>query len=151
MEAYCNAVRALEDKFYSIELNHVPRKYNEEADELAKIASGRITVPQMFLRETSRNRPSTSDRHPRARRNPRGLPRTQRARSPWTWTPLTRHLCSPCSRATVQMRPRPWRQSQPPRGGLAGKIPRLGGSRGTSPGSVRGQAHHQDGQVVHHH
>jgi hypothetical protein len=25
MEAYCNAVRALEDKFYGIELNHVPR------------------------------------------------------------------------------------------------------------------------------
>jgi ribonuclease HI len=25
MEAYCKAVRALEDKFYSIELNHVPR------------------------------------------------------------------------------------------------------------------------------
>jgi hypothetical protein len=45
MEAYCNAVRALEDKFYAIELNHVPRRYNEEADELAKIASGQITVP----------------------------------------------------------------------------------------------------------
>jgi ribonuclease HI len=40
MEAYCNAIRALEDKFYGIELNHVPRWYNEEADELAKIASG---------------------------------------------------------------------------------------------------------------
>jgi ribonuclease HI len=40
MEAYCNAVRALEDKFYSIELNHVPHRHNEEADELAKIASG---------------------------------------------------------------------------------------------------------------
>jgi hypothetical protein len=40
MEAYCNAVRALEDKFYGIELNHVPRKYNEEADELAKNTSG---------------------------------------------------------------------------------------------------------------
>jgi hypothetical protein len=25
MEAYCRAVRALEDKFYSIEPNHVPR------------------------------------------------------------------------------------------------------------------------------
>jgi ribonuclease HI len=45
MEAYCKAVRALEDKFYGIELNHVPHRYNEEADELAKIASGRITVP----------------------------------------------------------------------------------------------------------
>jgi ribonuclease HI len=40
MEAYCNTVRALKDKLYSIELNHVPRKYNEEAGELAKIASG---------------------------------------------------------------------------------------------------------------
>jgi ribonuclease HI len=40
MEAYCNVVCTLDDKFYGIELNHVPRKYNEEADELAKIASG---------------------------------------------------------------------------------------------------------------
>jgi hypothetical protein len=39
-EAYCNVVRALEDKFYGIKLNHVPCNYNEEADELAKIASG---------------------------------------------------------------------------------------------------------------
>jgi hypothetical protein len=45
MEAYCNAVRCLEDKFDDLELNHVPRKYNEDADELAKIASGRTTVP----------------------------------------------------------------------------------------------------------
>jgi ribonuclease HI len=42
MEAYCNIMRSLEDKFYGIELNHAPpppRKY-EEAGELAKIASG---------------------------------------------------------------------------------------------------------------
>jgi hypothetical protein len=52
MEAYCKAVRALEDKFYGIELNHVPRRYNEEADELAKIASGRVTVPpNVFARD----------------------------------------------------------------------------------------------------
>jgi ribonuclease HI len=49
MEAYCKAVRALEDKFYGIELNHVPRRYNEEADELAKITSGWITVPPNVL------------------------------------------------------------------------------------------------------
>jgi hypothetical protein len=55
MEAYYNAVRALEDKFYSIELNHVPCQYNEEADELAKIVSGRITVPQnVFARDVAR-------------------------------------------------------------------------------------------------
>jgi ribonuclease HI len=44
MEAYCNTVRAIEDKFYGIELNHVPRRYNDEVDELAEIALGRITV-----------------------------------------------------------------------------------------------------------
>jgi ribonuclease HI len=32
MKAYCSAVRELEDKFYSVELNHIPRKYNKEAD-----------------------------------------------------------------------------------------------------------------------
>ena len=45
MEAYCNAVCRLEDKFDGLELNHVPRKYNEDADELAKIASGRTMSP----------------------------------------------------------------------------------------------------------
>jgi hypothetical protein len=55
MEAYCNTVRALEDKFYDIELNHVPRRHNEEANELAKIASGQITVPpNVFARDVAR-------------------------------------------------------------------------------------------------
>jgi hypothetical protein len=40
MEAYRNTVRDLEDKFYDIEINHVPRRYNEEVDKLAKIVSG---------------------------------------------------------------------------------------------------------------
>jgi hypothetical protein len=54
IEAYCKAVRALEGKFYGIELNHVPHRYNEEADELAKIASGRITVPpNVFARDVA--------------------------------------------------------------------------------------------------
>jgi hypothetical protein len=54
MEAYCNVVGALEDKFYGLELNHVPRKYDEEADELAKITSGRITVPpNVFTRDVA--------------------------------------------------------------------------------------------------
>jgi hypothetical protein len=55
MEAYCNAVRALEDKFYGLKLNHVPHRYNEEADELAKIVSGRITVPpNVFARDVAK-------------------------------------------------------------------------------------------------
>jgi ribonuclease HI/transposase InsO family protein len=45
MEAYCDEVRRLEDKFHGLELNHVARRYNETADELAKIASGRMMVP----------------------------------------------------------------------------------------------------------
>jgi ribonuclease HI len=45
MEAYCDEVRRLEDKFYGLELNHIAWRYNETADELAKIASGRTTVP----------------------------------------------------------------------------------------------------------
>jgi hypothetical protein len=55
MEAYCDAVRALEDKFYGIKLNHVPHKYNEEADELPKIALGRITIPpNVFARDVAK-------------------------------------------------------------------------------------------------
>jgi ribonuclease HI len=45
MEAYRDEVRRLEDKFFGLELNHIARRYNETADELAKIASRRTTVP----------------------------------------------------------------------------------------------------------
>jgi hypothetical protein len=52
MEAYCDEVRRLEDKFYGLDLNHVARWYNETADELAKIASGQTTVPpNVFSRD----------------------------------------------------------------------------------------------------
>jgi ribonuclease HI len=52
MEAYYDEVRRLEDKFYGLELNHVAQRYNETADELAKIASGRTTVPpDVFSRD----------------------------------------------------------------------------------------------------
>jgi ribonuclease HI len=74
MEAYCNAVRALEDRFYGIELNHVPRRYNEEANELAKIASGRITVPpNVFVRDVAR--PSVNlEPAPSMQEEPSGAP-----------------------------------------------------------------------------
>jgi len=45
MEAYYKEVRRLEGKFHGLELVHVARRYNEAADELAKIASARGTVP----------------------------------------------------------------------------------------------------------
>jgi ribonuclease HI len=52
MEAYCDKVRRLEDKFYGLELNHIAQRYNETADELAKIASGQTTVPpDVFFRD----------------------------------------------------------------------------------------------------
>jgi ribonuclease HI/transposase InsO family protein len=52
MEAYCDEVRRLEDKFYGLELNHIARWYNETADELAKIASRRMMVPlDVFSRD----------------------------------------------------------------------------------------------------
>jgi len=44
-EAYYKEVRRLEDKFHGLELVHITRCYNEAADELAKIASTRGTVP----------------------------------------------------------------------------------------------------------
>jgi hypothetical protein len=74
MEAYCKAVRALEDKFYGIELNHMPRQYNEEADELVKIASGRITVPSnVFARDIAQ--PSVNlEPHPSNCEEPSGAP-----------------------------------------------------------------------------
>jgi hypothetical protein len=45
MEAYCKAVRRLEERFDGLELNHIVRKHNEAMDELAKIVSGQTTVP----------------------------------------------------------------------------------------------------------
>jgi ribonuclease HI len=62
MEAYCDEVRRLEDKFYGLELNHIARRYNETADELAKIASGRTTVPpDIFSRDLHQPSVKTDD------------------------------------------------------------------------------------------
>ena len=45
MVVYCQEVCQLEDKFDGLELNHIPRRLNEAADTLAKMASGREPVP----------------------------------------------------------------------------------------------------------
>jgi hypothetical protein len=74
MEAYCNAVQSLEDKFYGIELNHVHRRYNKEVDELAKIASGRITVPpNIFARDVAKSSVNL-DSNPSSQEEPSGAP-----------------------------------------------------------------------------
>jgi ribonuclease HI len=62
MEAYCDEVQRLEDKFHGLELNHVARRYNETVDELAKIASGRTTVPpDVFSRDLHQPSVKTDD------------------------------------------------------------------------------------------
>jgi ribonuclease HI len=62
MEAYCDEVRCLEDKFYGLELNHIARQHNETADELAKITSGRTTVPlDVFSRDLHQPSIKTDD------------------------------------------------------------------------------------------
>jgi ribonuclease HI len=62
MEAYCDEVRLLKDKFYGLELNHIARQYNETVDELAKIASGRTTVPpDIFSRDLHQPSVKTDD------------------------------------------------------------------------------------------
>jgi hypothetical protein len=59
---YCDEVRRLEDKFYGLELNHIARRYNETADELAKIASGRTTgPPDVFSRDLHQPSVKTDD------------------------------------------------------------------------------------------
>jgi ribonuclease HI len=85
MEAYCDEAR-LEDKFYELELNHVARRCNETADELAKIASGRTTVPRTSSPETYINPSSRPMTRPSPRR-PRHSPRHPRP-------PRVRHYAS---------------------------------------------------------
>jgi ribonuclease HI len=62
MEAYCDEVWRLKDKFYELELNHVAQRYNETVDELAKIASRRTTVPpDVFSRDIHQPSVKTDD------------------------------------------------------------------------------------------
>ena len=91
MEAYCDEVRRLEDKFYGLELNHIARRYNETADELAKIASGRTTVPRTSSPETYIN--------PQSRPTTRPSPRRPRPSSRHPRPPRVRHCASRKSEA----------------------------------------------------
>jgi len=82
MDAYCKAVRCLEEKFDGLELNHVLRKYNEAADALTKMVSERAMIPSdVFVSDLYK--PSIdykddggSDHTPRSPR--------LRSRRPWT-------------------------------------------------------------------
>jgi hypothetical protein len=111
MGAYCNTIRALEDKFYDIELNHVPRRYNEEAEELSKIALGQITIPpNVFARDVAKPsinlEPTTS--------------------KPMDEDPTNEAFVLSLLEVTTRTRPEQWTQSQPPA--------RRTGGPSTSPG-----------------
>jgi hypothetical protein len=93
MEAYCDEVRRLENKFYGLELNHIARRYNETADELAKIASGRTTVPRTSSPETYINPQSIPTTRPSTRR-PWLSPRRPRLSSRHPRPPRVRHCAS---------------------------------------------------------
>ncbi|XP_039809411.1 uncharacterized protein LOC120672871 [Panicum virgatum] len=45
MDAYCQEVRKLEGRFRGLELHHIPRKQNPDADALAKMAAERKPAP----------------------------------------------------------------------------------------------------------
>ena len=45
MDAYCAAIRKLEDKFYGIEYHHVVQADNQATDELSKLGSTQAEVP----------------------------------------------------------------------------------------------------------
>jgi hypothetical protein len=125
MEAYCDEVRRLEDKFYGLELNHIARRYNETADELAKIASRRTRFPRTSSPETCINPPSRPTTRLSPRR-PRLSPRHPRP-------PRVRHCASRRSRAGSCLietgRPRTCNIST--EGSYPSTEPKLGGWRGT--------------------
>jgi ribonuclease HI len=67
MEAYCEEVRRLENKFHGLELNHIARRYNEAADELMK---NRVQSNYGSTRRFRKRSPATI-RRPRVRRKGR--------------------------------------------------------------------------------
>jgi ribonuclease HI len=108
MEAYCKAVRALEDKFYGIEINHVPRRYNEEANELAKIASGRITIPpNVFAWDITQ--PSVNlEPHPSSCEEPSGAPSSPAGAEPMDEDPSNEAYVLSLLSGMAPTRPKLW-------------------------------------------
>jgi hypothetical protein len=74
MEAYCNAVRSLEDKSMASSLTMYPAGTTRRRTKSPKSRRGESPFPRTFLHGISPHRPLTSSRHPRVKRNPRGLP-----------------------------------------------------------------------------
>ena len=49
MDAYCQEVRKVEGRFWGLELHHIPRKQNPDADALAKMAAECKPVPSSIF------------------------------------------------------------------------------------------------------
>ena len=49
MEAYLAEVRRMEKQFWGLELQHVPRGTNQEADDIAKLLAN-VVISKKFLR-----------------------------------------------------------------------------------------------------
>jgi len=65
MDTYCQEVRKLEGRFRGLELHHIPRKQNPDADTLAKMAAERKPAPSgVFVNDL--NAPSAHERQPAA-------------------------------------------------------------------------------------
>ncbi|XP_066396385.1 uncharacterized protein [Miscanthus floridulus] len=63
MAAYCRELRQLEAKFDGLELNHIPRRLNELANVLAKVASSREPV-LMGIFTSDQHKPSVHYEEP---------------------------------------------------------------------------------------
>jgi hypothetical protein len=139
MEAYCIAVRALEDKFYGIELNHVPRRYNKEADELAKISSGRITVPpNVFARDITQSSVNLEP-FPSSHEEPSGAPSSPTGAEPMDEDPSNEaYVLSLLEGYGADEAEAMDIEPAPQRGGLARQVHRLDGPRGAAIRPIRG-------------
>ena len=73
MAAYCQEVRKLKDKFQGIELHHVPRRDNDAANFLAKLAARRDPSPSgVFINDV--HEPSTRISKGPDQTRPKGQP-----------------------------------------------------------------------------
>src|SRR5437762_35593 len=101
MLAYCQEVRKLEGTFDGLELTHVLRNDNNEADELAKMGSKRTPVPTgVFVQQL--HQPTISEEAT----EPANKPSKQRS-SPSTLTGqlCTSTTCSMMNFQTIGLRP----------------------------------------------
>jgi ribonuclease HI len=104
MEAYCKAVRALEDKFLTSSSTTCPAGTTRRQTSWPRSRPGGSPSPRTFSPATSLSPRTPSSLTPRTAQNPRGLPRIQRVRNPWMRTPRTRRTCSPSSKSMAPTR-----------------------------------------------